>query len=615
MTAEPSGPWVVAHPDELVGSFLIQLPDRLDLPDGATLPTLEALTPATLGPLAPWTDNLFAYSADGGTLVPLTTIVGDGKLTNYSNVVLQTVSMQIHQVTSDAALRFQLEPSMRLAHTIGGKPRTLDAEQQRLAHPLPVPDDVWAEVAATTADRITLVECAVGLRLVGAPPASDDLRPRIDAEPTLLGPAEYEHVHPGLPSAWRWHFVELIDPAILQRRLDEALDYCLAELRLLQRSLHAHRRVPLQLVTTELLPALVPVVLCPLGWIGKPDPPLQTHFVVVRPAADTLPPPRAYSPWDLEDLTRVRGDLLHAPFTVHLDLHREACVAIQRQGNARLGALLAGMAAESLLDELLLHLMWEERRTPEGAAAQWRDGLVTRVDKEIAPRLGGPWDLTGSSPPGHWFQRVADLRNRVAHTGYTPDMDEASEAVATVNELVTHLCNRLAHQNNLSTYPRTATALVSNRGLQRRGALTKKVRAVQNDPMEPNWAETFNRWKETWRRCRMDRTGRPRQPEPARASTLLLLDEDGTEQWVIHDREAAMATTITVDGSDPADQDRLMDLRAKVRQLRVEGLRGRVSVAVAGIRYAPLGPGTAWVEEYHHVPNTEVMVDCSDHRH
>lgn len=611
MTAEPSGPWVVTHPDELVGSFVIQLPDRLDLPDGTVLPSLEPLTLATLNAVAPWKDELFACRADGDTLEPLAAIVGDGRSVNYSGVALQAISMQIHHVTSDAALRYQLEPSMRVAHTIHGQPLTLDAKQQKLTQPLPVPHDVWAEVASTAAGQITLVECAVGLRLVATPPTSDDLQPLADAEPALFGSAEYEQAH---PRAWHWHFVKHIDPAVLERRLDEALEFCLAELRVLQRSVHAHRRVPLQLITTELLPALVPVVLCPRGELGKPDPPMRTHFVVVRPAVDTLPPPRVYSPSDLEDLNQIRDDLPHASFTVHLDLHREACVAIQRQGNARLGALLAGMAAESLLDELLLHLMWEERRTPEEAAAQWRDGLVNRVQQEIAPRLRGPWDLKSDNPPGRWYQRVADLRNRVAHTGYTPEMDEAAKALTTVDELVTHLCNRLAHQNNLSTYPRTAIALVSNEGLQRRGALTKKVRALQDDPMEPDWAETFNRWKETWRRCRTDITGQPRRPEPARASTLLLLDEDGTEQWIIHDREAAMAATVTVDEGDPADQERLTNLRAKIPQLRVEGLRGRVSVAVAGIGYAPLGPGAAWVEEYHHIPGTEVMVDRSDHQ-
>lgn len=279
-----------------------------------------------------------------------------------------------------------------------------------------------------------------------------------------------------------------------------------------------------------------------------------------------------------------------------------------------MGALLAGIAAESLLDELLLHLLWEEGCTPEDAATRWQDGLVARVEQVIAPRLGGPWDLTGNNPPGHWSQRVAALRNRVAHTGYAPDVDEASQALQAVDQLVTHLCDRLAHPSKLSTYPRTATALAGKRGLERRGALTKKVLALQHDPTEPDWKETFNRWKEAWRRCRADITGPPRRPDPTQSWPMLLSDEDGTEQWVLHDRDSAMATTITVDVTDPAIQPQFERARGTVQHARARGLDGRVSTAIQGVRYEPLAPDALWVEEYHYVPLTGVMVDRRDYR-
>lgn len=327
MTAEPSSPWVVGHPDELIATFVIQLPDRMDLPDGITLPSFEALQFTSVAALRPFVDALAAYRTGEGVMEPLSTIVGDGAFMDWASVALQRISMQVHQVTSDVALRLQLEPSARLAHILSGDPLTLDQKQQSLTGPGSVPDGAWEEAIAAGAGQITIVECAVGLRLVGTPPMPEDDYPHLEANKSFVGPPEFESVHPGLPSVWRWHFADHIDPALLQRRLGEALDFCLGELRDLQRMVHTHRRTPLQLVATELLPVLVPVVLRPLGRIGQPDSPVQMQLVPVRSGPDTLPPPRPYSQRDLAELAMVRRQMLDTPFTVHLDLHREARVA------------------------------------------------------------------------------------------------------------------------------------------------------------------------------------------------------------------------------------------------------------------------------------------------
>ncbi len=301
-------------------------------------------------------------------------------------------------------------------------------------------------------------------------------------------------------------------------------------------------------------------------------------------------------------------------FAAHLDVHREAHIALDRLGDHRLAALLFGIAAESLFDELILHLMWEEGLTPEDVAQNWIEGLDARVRQELPARLGGPWDVTRRNPIGVWAQDVASLRHRVAHAAYTPTEEEARRSFDGVNALVTHLCDRLARPAMLKNYPRTALSLAGEGGLRRRTAYTKRMRELENDPSEVLWTETFYRWREAWRRTRQDRTAKPRVPDEAGAWLLAVRHPDRSLQWIRHDRAQHLAIEVDVNEDDllPGFIDQVHALADA--QQNQNGYQRPISIAGEQAVRTTYRPGAVWAEDYHHVPMTEVMVDGSDHR-
>jgi hypothetical protein len=189
----------------------------------------------------------------------------------------------------------------------------------------------------------------------------------------------------------------------------------------------------------------------------------------------------------LQRVGRARFAASTDAFSAHIDLHRQALVASNFEGDTRLAALLAGLSAESLLDDLLLHLLWDEGLTPEDALPLWKPGLDNRVRSDYHQRIGGNWDTTGSGAIGNWSTCVADLRHRVVHGTYIPTRSEARRAIVVVDELMRFLCDRLAKHEVLRTYPRTALVLAGQPGLEKRGAVTKRIRTLQVETTEPTW--------------------------------------------------------------------------------------------------------------------------------
>ena len=208
------------------------------------------------------------------------------------------------------------------------------------------------------------------------------------------------------------------------------------------------------------------------------------------------------------------------------------------------------MAAETLLDEVLLHTMWEQPLTPEQAAAAWTDGLDTRISREFQTRLGGNWNRKGTGPFGNWDRHVAELRNRVVHAGYTRTKEEATKSLHTLDNLVEFICDRLAADATRTRYPRTAVALAGTDGLTRRNAYKGKAKKLATDPHEVNWHLTFINWREAWRRLRRDQNTTPRTPDPTNAHLLAVQHPDGTTHWCLHDRNQHLAAEATINTQD-----------------------------------------------------------------
>jgi len=379
----------------------------------------------------------------------------------------------------------------------------------------------------------------------------------------------------------------------------------------MQRAVQAIRRTPTVIATVERLPVLVPVLLRKAADIGNTESPCSRVLLATGRSGAVAPKTGHLNNDEMSHLNKVRERVDGGPFAAHLDLHREGQIALDRLGDHRLAALLLGISAESLFDELLLHLLWEEAKIPEQVACAWIEGIDLRVRTELPSRLGGLWDFNHTGAIGDWARSVAALRNRVAHAGYTPNEDESRAAMAALNALVTHLCDRLASPQILRNYPRTALALAGEDGLRRRRAFTRRIQLLQEDPNEVRWVETFSRWRESWRRTRQDLTTTPRAPTREHSWLLAVRHADRTLHWIKHDRALHLACETRVRESD-ISQDFISKVHALADNQHLAGYKFPVSV---GGQNAPNSsmPGTLWVEEYHHVPMTEVMVDRSDY--
>lgn len=181
----------------------------------------------------------------------------------------------------------------------------------------------------------------------------------------------------------------------------------------------------------------------------------------------------------------------------------EADRALNIHGEYAQGIVLAQTAAEVFLDTLIALLLWEEGADPEQTALLFDEGgLARRLKAELPPRLGGNWSLDGNGAVATWFQKTAQLRNRVVHGGYQPARAEAFAAFKAVYPLETFAYDRLAQRR--TQYPRTVLMTLAEQGLRRRGLWTGRIKAfAENQAItEANWEVAFRGFRDDLVRAR-----------------------------------------------------------------------------------------------------------------
>lgn len=135
--------------------------------------------------------------------------------------------------------------------------------------------------------------------------------------------------------------------------------------------------------------------------------------------------------WDFLPVVR---DVLN-PFILHEELYLTAERYI-REGFYREACVFAQMMIENFFNTLHTQLLLAEGKT-EDDAQQVREelGFKRTVLKEFHPRLGGQWRIElANTPFGQWYTNTYSMRNRVAHGGYFPTLNEASLAVTKAQE-------------------------------------------------------------------------------------------------------------------------------------------------------------------------------------
>ena len=197
--------------------------------------------------------------------------------------------------------------------------------------------------------------------------------------------------------------------------------------------------------------------------------------------------------------------------------------------------LLASQACESLLDLVLLHILWWDGEDYVAAGQKLSDGIVKRVQSHYM-RMRGTWDLATCEPLGNWRAMVTDKRNRVAHGGRSATEEEAAAAVGAANGLYLHLLDVANKEWPRSAYPALAGILKLSAGWG-----TAKQRKAQeyygNKSLRPH--ESFRFYRNLANRERWKANGNPLSPTTEHAETFVTVRRnDDAMDWWLYDPES-----------------------------------------------------------------------------
>lgn len=335
-----------------------------------------------------------------------------------------------------------------------------------------------------------------------------------------------------------------LDTDIDNETLSEALGYSLEQIRGLQKMYHMVSYVPVTLITKELLPMAIPVVV--RGFDDQNLHPTEVTrsflYIVNRRSMDK---PRFSKQWELskETLDQLTDNerLWPGPFAPYLDFTREAAIAV-RNGNWLVASVLTGAAAEAFLRELHATLMWDEGLEPKDAADEIKKArLITYlVSSRFHSRLGGIWKLKGEGPIADWRRDVADLRNRVIHTGYEPDETDVYKACAATDSLKAYVGTLLKNRTKIEKYPFTTSFVLGYDRIEDMGKTYSRTwdLAVQSF-YGTNPAESFGAWR---REVERQRVLDPKTDgDPARGKLVCVNYMNGEVRYWLVDDEVGLA--------------------------------------------------------------------------
>lgn len=116
------------------------------------------------------------------------------------------------------------------------------------------------------------------------------------------------------------------------------------------------------------------------------------------------------------------------------------------------------VAAETMLYELWGLLLLEEGIVPQDVnKRRGEQPFTTLLSSQLAPRLGGSWDLTlERKPVGRYWGDLYKLRNRIVHGGYQPHDGDAERAERAYINLERFVDDRLRAKK--MQYPSTLSA-------------------------------------------------------------------------------------------------------------------------------------------------------------
>lgn len=362
--------------------------------------------------------------------------------------------------------------------------------------------------------------------------------------------------------------------------------------------------LPVQLLTVETLPHIIPSVratIQPPGTI-KPDNEIMMNIVnnnifdlISRPELDEG------GIQDLIGVVQRRG----TAFTGSAESMCEAKAAFILRGDYRSAALAAATSAEIFIEDLIKHLLWEGGKTPEECVNLYTDqrqSALSRSKRHLPELLGGSWQDDRPGAMRAWQEKSAKLRHRVIHAGYHPDRSETQAAIDAVLGFQDHAIDALRKKRN--KYPRTALALIGVERLQAEGLISPQIQGIIDSDL--SWIGRFTAWRACLARQIEAASGLAEQPDPNR-SELVVVVHPGRTEWVLHDRTARMAARAEID-------PRLLPEAQRGVLARALAAMGTVNEPVSIL--VERGPTPrlteAWVAEHRRIPLAKLMVAGGD---
>ncbi len=495
-----------------------------------------------------------------------------------------------------------------------------------LAQPLPVPDGftLQAKIRNPPLSRIRRLGAAAGIEVSLSCQQAIDTHSQPFADMSLLFRTAEEFVDdvPVLTNARERQmtvveaFVPLdrgiaSTPDFEPGQYSDEFDLALRAVRRLQEAYALLSQEPVLLTSLKTLPPALPV------WVGRIEDyglrPRRTWsgvFLVNDYAAVSTAP---REPLDARGLDGLRLALAQSgeaqPFGSYAALRREAWTQRAILGNWRLAVLTAAVSGEMLLDTILLHLHWELGTPPEDVAQIFTlEGPrhTKRILTEYSGLLGGHWSASGNGVVARYLSEVVALRHRIVHRGYDPRLEEVDRSLAAMSDLERFLADRLTSDRCLNRFTRTAQAWCGNRGLQQRGRLTARVRRLLDSPVEPNWHETFGRWRRI-----VEVRAEGNRPAPGHKDNeqrvYLLVWRDGERRWLVHDVDALAAVILPSEEiAVPQDMQANVD-RFLSRTVPADG-GSPFRIHLEGVSYSRSELHIVWLDEYELLPELGILL-------
>jgi hypothetical protein len=221
-----------------------------------------------------------------------------------------------------------------------------------------------------------------------------------------------------------------------QRAIEEGFELCFDLAVEADRTLRVSQRRASVRLTLPRVHQLAVVVLGRLD--GRWDAPLfimATHHDLPQAEAPAFLDDDALAQYHLHQQALRSGH----PMILYWDRRLQGMGAFDK-GDYEEAILWSAVAAEVMLDALLMVLLWEEGAPANQVVQTFRRTLARRVDHEYHERLGTPpWRRRDASPVGRWYLRLAASRNSIVHRGHAPHRAETVEAIGAGEDLADYL--------------------------------------------------------------------------------------------------------------------------------------------------------------------------------